>query len=219
MLYSAAGASHAAAFAAEKLERAGYPRLFVLADDLEAWRSAGNEVLGGGTPDGVAERVDGRIELDREHSRLHWVGRNLANLHEGTLGLQSGWVELADGVLRRGELVLDMTRIVCRDLTDPEMNKVLLQHLADHDFFDVERYPEARVTLVEVRHEPAETPGRPDYFGTARLHLRGRDNTLRFELVGGVGPQGGFSLQGPVSFEVNGHFGARHAIHIAAAFL
>jgi len=227
VVYSREENSHAAAFAAEKLERAGYEHVFVLEGGSAAWETAGLPWVRGTTVASPPPAPHGRLVLDPGNSRLHWTGRNLANLHEGTIGLQSGWVELDHGILRRGELEIDMHAIECSDIADTKMRKVLVAHLRDHDFFDTDRHPRARVALREVRQEPGLASGRPNIFGTADLHLRGKVNPLRFELTGGPSGEGGFSLQGPLSFDRtrwgvlygSGQFFARLGMHLVNDFI
>lgn len=201
VLYASEERSHGPAFAAEKLQRAGYTRVHEFDGGVETWRAAGLKLVGSGEAPELVAAFSGRLELDPSTSRLRWVGRNLANLHEGLVGLASGWVELTEGVLCAGELVLDLTRLECSDIADPKINQVLLRHLRDHDFFDVERHPQARVRLDEVRRMRKAPAGRPNYTGTATLGLRGVERPLAFTLTGGPSGAERFSLQGPVTFD------------------
>lgn len=203
VFYGTADDSHAPAFAAEKAERLGCREVYVFPGGVEAWRAAGLpiEASSESATRHASPPLSGRLSLDGERSEVSWTGRNLASLHRGTVGLNGGWVSLRDGQLVAGELVLDMTRLTCSDLADTNLNAVLLTHLRDHDFFDTEVYPSARVVLTEVGFEASVRPGRPNYRGTAELTLKGITRSLPFELTGGSSKEGEFSLQGSLRFD------------------
>jgi rhodanese-related sulfurtransferase len=162
VFYGTTDDSHAPAFAAEKAERLGYRKVSIFSGGVEAWKAAGHSVEGqsAGSSGTAAAAFSGRLPLDLERSEVEWTGRNIASLHRGTVGLSRGWVSLREGRLVAGEIVLDMNALTCSDITDPKMNAVLLKHLRDHDFFDTEVYPRARVTLTEVGFDATVRPGR-----------------------------------------------------------
>ncbi|MFP4542358.1 MAG: rhodanese-like domain-containing protein, partial [Opitutales bacterium] len=117
VVYGTGHDSGASRFAAERLERAGYEEIYDFRGGVAAWREAGFPLVEG-APLRPPPRVDGALELDRESSELRWAGRNVASVHEGTVGLKEGAVELADGVLQGGRLVLAMAELTCTDLTN-----------------------------------------------------------------------------------------------------
>ena len=204
VLYAADADNYAPRFAAEKLERDGYTDLRLLEGGLAAWVAAGYPVERGapeaieGAPAPSARPTD--LTLATDESLVRWTGRNRSNLHTGSIGLREGSVALVDGRLDGGHLVFDMSAIECSDISDTKMNRVLLAHLANDDFFDVERYPTARVELSAVRFEEGVPAGRPNYRGTASLTLKDVTKAVPFALVGATTGEG-FSLQGPVSFD------------------
>ena len=200
VLYVMDTGSHGPAFAAEKLERAGYTAIHALQGGLDAWRAKGFAVVAKAVQPRQAVVDSGTFRVDFDSSRLRWVGRNLANLHEGTVGLSKGFVVLNEGELKSGQLTLDMRAIRCSDIADTKLNRLLIKHLEDHDFFDVERYPEAEVRLGRVTRRKDVALGQPNYVGEAILTLRGVEHGVSFELVGGLsGDQ--FSLQGALKFD------------------
>lgn len=200
VVYATDADSYSPVFAAEKLARAGYTSVKVLQGGLEDWAKAGFAIEGALVANPSMAPGCGTFDLDLESSRLRWVGRNLANAHEGTVRIKSGSVTLKAGELKSGQLILDMKGIECRDIADTKLNRILIAHLEDHDFFDTERYPEAEVRMGRVTLRKDVTPGQANYVGEAILTLRGVVHGVSFELAGGVSDDQ-FSLQGALKFD------------------
>jgi hypothetical protein len=58
---------------------------------------------------------------------------------------------MKDGKLAGGTFVFDMNNIIVQDLTDPEWNGKLTNHLKSADFFEVETYPTATFEITDVQ--------------------------------------------------------------------
>lgn len=188
--------------AAEKLLRSGYSSVLDLRGGLAEWRQFGGKTVEDPSAGKTApEPVSGRFVLDEDSSRARWIGRNLLNHHEGELRLSSGQVTLEGGVPREGFVEFDMTQIRCLDLTDPDLNRALIRHLEDEDFFAVERYPKARIDLRRAEALPEATPGSPNLRITGVLDLRGRQNEVSFDAVSGTSPDGRWALQSSLQID------------------
>ena len=85
----------------------------------------------------------GKLTADNEKTTLSWLGERISNQHTGTVKLQSGSLELDDNHIKSGEFVIDMTTI-----KDSESNARLETHLKSDDFFSVEKFPVARLTIT-----------------------------------------------------------------------
>src|SRR4051794_4461635 len=73
-VYGAASDSHESSVAAEKLERAGYRKVYDFRGGLEAWKQAGFPLEG--EPASLPPSLpDGRYNLDLEESKVEWTGR------------------------------------------------------------------------------------------------------------------------------------------------
>lgn len=83
-------------------------------------------------------------------SEMHWRGEKVGGFHEGLVGIQSGTFEFDGEQLKGGEIVLDMTDIVCTDL-EGEDAADLEGHLKNEDFFDSENHPTATFTIDWVK--------------------------------------------------------------------
>ena len=85
--------------------------------------------------------------LNAESGSIRWVGQKVGGEHFGDIQIQNGSVEVADGVIQNGELIVDMNSITVVDIEDAEKNQDLVGHLKAADFFDVATYPEARIHI------------------------------------------------------------------------
>lgn len=193
-VYGASESSHESRMAAEKLERAGFTAVHEFRGGLEAWKAAGNAVAGTAAPLPAPVMHDGRYALDVRESTVVWVGRNLINRHWGHVALASGHVEFRDGKILGGEAVLDMRRITCSDLMGNALHEVLIRHLESDDFFDVERYPEARFQFAEGVI-CSESAGCRNLRLAGSLTLRGITKPLSIESSAGFTPDGKAALQ------------------------
>lgn len=81
-------------------------------------------------------------------SQVSWEGSKVVGgSHNGSLAIQSGFITIKDQKPVAGEVVVDMTTISNKDLTDPEWNKKLVDHLKSDDFFGVKKHPVAKVKI------------------------------------------------------------------------
>ena len=199
VVYGWNDSSQEAAAAAEKLTRDGYTKVAVLEGGLEGAKAAGLTVTTG-TP--VAEdpaTLDGTLAVDTAESRVGWTGRNLLNRHWGEIAIESGSLNFAGGKLSGGSIVLDLKQITASDLAGSDLHDVLIAHLQNDDFFDVENHPKA--TLDILKAEEVDGPGAPNLAVTANLTLRGVTEEISFTATTGVTPEGKAAAQATFSID------------------
>lgn len=153
--------------------------------DMSATRLAGEEIA----------LVDGVYQFDSEKSVLGWFGEKklVPSSHSGTVNVKSGSLEVSEGVVVNGEVVVDMTSIALAE-GDNGGNR-LLNHLASNDFFAVEDYPEAR--LVVTSAEKTDT----GYNVMADLTIRDKTNPVTFSMMPISGPADELVLTGELTFD------------------
>jgi polyisoprenoid-binding protein YceI len=107
--------------------------------------------------------------------------------HLGTVNVQEGTFEVADGKLVGGTITIDMNSITCTDLEDEGKRGYLEGHLKSQDFFFVDSFPTAVFEIVEVL-EPSEA----NIFSTVtgNLTLRGTTNSITFPAEISAGESG-----------------------------
>ena len=136
------------------------------------------------TANGAAETV----ALD-SGSTVAWRGFKtyVQSEHLGTVNVQEGAFEVAEGKLVGGTITIDMNSIACTDLEDEGKRGYLEGHLKSQDFFFVDSFPTAVFEIVEVL-EPSEA----NKFSTVtgNLTLRGTTNSITFPAEISAGESG-----------------------------
>ena len=98
---------------------------------------------------GLFTAVQGQtMKADPEKTKVMWYGEKIGGSHEGTIELKSASLEMKDGKLVSGKVIIDMTTIVDTDIENDGMRKRLEDHLRSDDFFGVDKYPEAVFELT-----------------------------------------------------------------------
>jgi polyisoprenoid-binding protein YceI len=96
-----------------------------------------------GTP--PAETTDaslnGKYTVNLESSVIEWVGsKPTGSFHVGTIKLQSGELDLNQGNITGGKMVIDMNSLTVNQIDDESKAK-LEGHLKADDFFTVNKFP------------------------------------------------------------------------------
>ncbi|MHA7844202.1 MAG: YceI family protein [Winogradskyella sp.] len=91
--------------------------------------------------------LDGAFEINVEKSIVNWKGSMLFSFgeHYGTVNFKEGTLEFKNNEITSGTFVVDMNTIVN---TDGEYSEDLVNHLKNEDFFEVEKFPEAKLEFV-----------------------------------------------------------------------
>lgn len=86
-----------------------------------------------------------KYTADTKASSVNWTGHAQTGVYspKGTLKIKSAMLTVAKGKLTGGTVVVDMGTL-------QQDNSELEGHLRGKDFFDVEKYPEATLTLSSV---------------------------------------------------------------------
>ncbi len=200
VVYGAGAGSMDAEQALAKLVSAGFLNVMSLKDGLDAWRAAGFPVEGHGRlpADPV---IDGIYQVDTAGSVIRWTGRNLFNHHHGTVGLLAGEIHVSHGRLVSACFEIDLTSVLCEDLTDPAWNRMLIRHLQDSDFFDIRSHPVARFVVDSAEALPGATPGTPNFLLRGALTLRGVTRELGFPAV--IASADGTRVTGQAQVEID----------------
>ena len=91
------------------------------------------------------------LKINTEVSSVNWVGKKVTGQHNGVIKIKEGVLNLHDGHLSGGTIVIDMTSIICEDLKDEGYNKKLVGHLNSPDFFDVANHETAILKIAGVK--------------------------------------------------------------------
>lgn len=118
------------------------------------------------------------LKVNTEKSTINWVGKKILGQHEGVLKLSDGNVVMNNEILGGGEFVIDMTSIVCTDISDEDMKAKLIGHLKSDDFFSVEKNPTATLKITKVLKLIDQPTG--SYEVTADLTIKGITQSIEF---------------------------------------
>ena len=85
--------------------------------------------------------------LDKMNSSLKWTGKEITTkTHYGSLKFKEGKIRMKGEKIISGSFIVDMRSIDCQDLSGKSKN-YLESHLKSEDFFWVDNYPEASLTI------------------------------------------------------------------------
>jgi len=93
------------------------------------------------------------VKVNAGGSTVLWFAEKVTGKHNGTVGLKQGDLKVDGNKLVGGSFVIDLTSIVCKDLTDPNFNKKFITHITSGDFFEVEKFPTASFTITKVANQ------------------------------------------------------------------
>ena len=98
----------------------------------------------------VPDDIPATIILDRRDSILKWKGglKFAARNHLGTLKIKQGRILLTkDKNFTGGRIEINMATMTNTDLSDPGKKERLIGHLRSKDFFDIEHFPTASLSI------------------------------------------------------------------------
>ena len=114
-------------------------------------------------------------DIKIKDSALVWVGSKVTGSHEGTIDLKSGYLTFDNEDLVGGEFVIDMTTIVCTDLSGKGKASIE-SHLKSDDFFSVEKFPTAGLTILNVKKKSSG-----HYQVNANITIKGLTQKIMFD--------------------------------------
>jgi polyisoprenoid-binding protein YceI len=125
---------------------------------------------------------DGVYNIENETSYVTWTGREVStSFHYGTIDLASGQFELSEGLISSGEFVVDMTSIKNQDLPSEFAQDRLETHLKSDDFFSVEAYPTAKISISQ-----SAIISEGKWLVSADLTIKNFTHPIEFEMVNSV---------------------------------
>jgi len=126
---------------------------------------------------GVAT-ADNIYNIDNTQSQITWTGREVStSSHYGTLDFVSGNFEISNGAIVNGEFIVDMTSINNQDM-EGDSKARLEGHLKSDDFFSVESYPTAAISI-----NSSELISDGKWNVSADLSIKGFTHPVNFEMI------------------------------------
>ncbi len=109
-------------------------------------------------------------EVDTAASSFKWTGKKVTGQHYGTLPVKMASVKEDKGKIVGGEIVLDITKMTVDDLSG-DYEKKFLTHMKSGDFFDVEKWPTAKLVIEKVQGNQA----------SGKLTIKDKTNPIKFK--------------------------------------
>ncbi len=126
---------------------------------------------------GVAT-ADNIYNIETAQSLITWTGREVStSSHYGTLDFVSGNFEISNGAIVNGEFIVDMTSINNQDMQGDSKAR-LEGHLKSDDFFSVESYPTAAISI-----NSSELISDGKWNVSADLSIKGFTHPVNFEMI------------------------------------
>ena len=113
-------------------------------------------------------------EINTKISSVSWKGEKVTGSHEGTIKIKSGFLKFEKKKLIGGEFEIDMTSLVCTDLSGEYKGK-LEGHLKADDFFGVSKFPISTLEITKAKHKEGNT-----YECTAAITIKGKTEIITF---------------------------------------
>lgn len=113
-------------------------------------------------------------EINTKNSSVLWKGEKVTGSHEGTIMIKSGFLKFEKKKLIGGEFEIDMTSLVCTDLSGEYKGK-LEGHLKADDFFGVSKFPISTLEITKAKHKKGNT-----YECTAAITIKGKTEIITF---------------------------------------
>lgn len=97
----------------------------------------------------VADKTGTELNVNTSDSKVIWTGKKITATHHGEIQLKSGSVHIEGDKISGGLFIIDMNTIDDQDL-EGEWKGKLEGHLKGEDFFDVAKFPEAKLEITQV---------------------------------------------------------------------
>lgn len=91
------------------------------------------------------------VKINTKVSSVEWIGKKVTGQHSGGITIKEGTLNLHDGHLSGGKIVMDMTSLTCTDLKENEGGGKLVGHLNSPDFFDVANHATASLEITGAK--------------------------------------------------------------------
>ncbi len=101
----------------------------------------------------AAEKVKSEtFKLNPETTTVEWVGSKVTGEHRGIVKVKEGSkLEIKGEEITKGTITVDLNSMTVTDITDPEYIQKFLGHMKSADFFNTEKFPEAKLEITKSK--------------------------------------------------------------------
>jgi polyisoprenoid-binding protein YceI len=118
-----------------------------------------------------------KLNINIKKSTIKWIGELTFNFggHNGFILFKEGFFIKKNDVIIGGEFIIDMNSMTNQDIKEKEGKESLIKHLKEPDFFDVKKFPLAKLTITSIEY--FEDKSMRIY---ANLTIKGISKPIRF---------------------------------------
>ena len=95
-----------------------------------------------------------KLTINTQKSTIKWIGEYTFYFggHDGFINFKEGYFIKTNDIITGGEFIIDMHSITNTDIKKKKANDGLVQHLKEPDFFDVNKYPLAKLVITKTEY-------------------------------------------------------------------
>ena len=116
-------------------------------------------------------------KVDTEQSKVLWLAKKVTGQHNGSIKIKSGTLVTKGMDLVGGEIIIDMNSLDVLDITDAETKGKFMGHMKSGDFFETEKYPEAKLVIKSSKKVGKGVEVKGD------LTMKGKTNSVTFLVI------------------------------------
>jgi polyisoprenoid-binding protein YceI len=117
-------------------------------------------------------------KIDNAASTVGWEAKKVVGGHSGNVSIKDGTITLTGEIITAGEINVDMNSITVSDIpADNEYNAKLVGHLKSPDFFNIEKFPGAKLVIKSSGKTKTGLKIKGD------LTFIGKTNAIEFDAV------------------------------------
>lgn len=90
-------------------------------------------------------------QVDSAATKVFYVGKKVTGEHSGNVTVKNGSLNFDGELIKSGEIIVDMNTITSTDITDKDLNGKYVGHIKSADFFNVEKFPEAKLVIKKSK--------------------------------------------------------------------
>lgn len=120
------------------------------------------------------------FKVQAKESKVYWTGKKVSGKHTGEISLKNGEIVLNGEKFVGANINIDMSSIVCSDLSNEEWNKKLIGHLKSDDFFSTEKFPEANFKTTQFIKIQNAKSDEANYTVKGILSIKGISHEISF---------------------------------------
>jgi polyisoprenoid-binding protein YceI len=119
-------------------------------------------------------------KIETSQSNLEWNGKKVTGEHTGNINISKGEILVNGNKIVGGNVLIDMTSISNKDLTDKSYNDKLVGHLKSEDFFSAEKHPNGTFKITSLTPIKGATAGANNYTVNGDLTIKGITKPISF---------------------------------------